>query len=343
MNGSIERAGGPTRRARPRTRVLAILLGAAAIAAMAPRIAHADSTSGEVTYLSDGFVAKRCSGPTDALHYEVFPSPITGRHPIAFILTGTGWKGSADCDTTTRLERYRLMDPVAQAWAQAGYVAINVETHGYANGLHGDLTYPGPGLWEASTIADAQVEIDIKAAVRFFFASHPLATYGADESLGLLAVGSSSGAHDAYMLALTGVPGHRFTLAVGWSGFPDATLGGSYGESVFDTYMQTTPGSDVESFGDPIHRLTATSPPEYVSNATREFVGKAGAEAYVAACRQLGVPAWLREPNTSNHAAAYLQYVFTGIAPEFSDPPASVGATVSQDTWSFASAYRQGP
>jgi len=299
--------------------------------------------SPEMTYLSDGFVANRCLGPTDALHYNVFTPTTVGRHPIAFVLDGTGWKGSAECDPTTGVEKYRAMDSVARAWAIAGYVAIDIEVHGYANGLYGDLTYPGPGLWQGSGIADADVEIDVKAAVRFFFAHSPLATYGADERLGLVAVGSSSGAHDAHMLSLTGVAGHRFTLAVAWSGFPAATLGGAYGEGVFDTYMRATRGSDVENFGDPIHRLSSTSPPQYVSNATGEFINEAAAEAFVSACRALGVIAWLREPDSSNHAAGYLPYVFTGIAPERSDPPATIGQTVAQDSWSFASLYRAAP
>jgi len=74
----------------------------------------------EITYLSDGFVATRCSGSTDALHYEVFTPTAIGHHPIAFVLMGTGWKGSADCDPTTGLERYHAMDPIARSWANAG-------------------------------------------------------------------------------------------------------------------------------------------------------------------------------------------------------------------------------
>jgi hypothetical protein len=309
--------------------------------------AHASSTTRagnpvEFTYVHDGFVANRCSGPTDALHYEVFVPPRHHPHPIAFMIDGTGWLGSADCNPSTGQEYYHEMDPVALEWAQAGYVVVNVEEHGFMDGLFGDMTYPGPGAWENSTVADAVVQIDVKAAVRFFFAHDPIGHFDADESLGLVAVGSSSGGHDAEMLALTGVSGHRFTAAVAWSGLPDARLGGADAQSVFDVYMRTTAGSDVESFGEPIDRLTPDAPPQYVANGTQEFESPAGTAAYFAACQALGVTSWLRILNTDLHGAYYLDYVFTGTLPEFTEPPARVGWTVGADSLLFASFLGRG-
>ena len=58
---------------------------------------------------------------------------------------------------------------------------------------------------------------------------------------------------------------------------------------------------------------------------------------YSNAARSLGVVMWLREPNTWKHAVAYLRYVFTGVAPEVSDPSAIVGTTVLNDSLLFAS------
>jgi acetyl esterase/lipase len=184
--------------------------------------------------------------------------------------------------------------------------------------------------------ADGTVQLDIKPAIEFFFAHDP-GRYGADEKLGVIAFGGSSGAHNAYLLSITGVPGHRIWAAVGWSGLPDVALAGTYPESVFDKYMRTTPGTDVEAFGDPEHRINASSPPQYVANGTREFISPANAEQYVTTCRNLGVAAcWERILSTGAHASGYARYTFTGSAPEVTAPPAAPGTTVLADSIGFA-------
>ena len=61
-----------------------------------------------------------------------------------------------------------------------------------------------------------------------YFLDHNPRQYGADPSKGLIAFGSSSGAHNAYMLANTGLPDAHFAAAIGWSGFPDVGAAGNY-------------------------------------------------------------------------------------------------------------------
>lgn len=100
--------------------------------------------------------------------------------------------------------------------------------------------------------------------------------------------GGSSGGHNAYMLALTGVPGYHFAAAVGWSGLPDAGASGAYARSVFDRYMRASPGSDRGNFGDPYHRITANSPPQYIANGLTEFIAPANAVEFKSRCLAVG-------------------------------------------------------
>lgn len=318
--------------------VASVAVVGAALAATSQTGAMAASTSflksSEITYGDDGHVANSCSGPTSKLHYVVFYPASPGPHPIVFGMSGTGFAGNAGCDSTTHNDTYRSFDSVMQRWAAAGYVAVNIEYHGYLNGLFGDLTYPGVGKW--GTIADGTVQLDIKPAIEFFFAHNP-AQYGAAESAGVVAFGASSGAHNAYMLGLTGVPGHRIWAAVGWSGLPDVSLSGPTAQSIFDKYMQTKPGTDVENFGDPEHRIGTTSPPQYVANGLKEFIAASNAEQYFKTCKVLNIPnCYERIPNTSAHAEGYSNYTFTDTAPEITNPSAVRGQTVFSDTIAFA-------
>jgi hypothetical protein len=234
------------------------------------------------------------------------------------------------------LDQYHAFDFEMSQWAKAGFVAVNIEYHGYRDGLYGDLTYPGRGKW--GNTADGIVQRDVKPAVEYFFGHDP-GQYGADERRGVIAFGGSSGAHNAYMLSITGVPGHRIWAAAGWSGLPDASLGGSVAQAAFDTYMQTKPGTDIEKFGDPAHRITATSPPQYIAGGTGEFIAAANAERYFQICKRLKVAlCYERILNTSAHAAGYERYAFMGKPPEITNPKAVRGQTVFRDTIDFADA-----
>lgn len=297
--------------------------------------------SPEITYEQDGFSAPTCSGPSSALNYVVFYPSAPGPHPVVFGMSGSGFSGNAGCDSSTGEARYRQMDLEMQKWAAAGFVAVNIEYHGYDNGLNGDVTYPGPGNW--SDVADGTVQLDIKPAIEYFFANDP-AQYGADESQGVVAFGESSGAHNAYMLGDTGVPGHSIWAVVGWSGMPDASLSGSTAEGVFDAYMRTQPGTDVENFADPEHRISAASPPQYIANGSNEFIAAANAEQYFQTCTQDGIPlCYERIPNTSAHASGYEDYVFTGSSPEITNPLATPGQTVFDDTLAFVNTVLHAP
>ncbi len=290
----------------------------------------------EVTYEHDGYSQSTCSG-TDALNYTVFAPTAAGPHPIVFGITGTGFKGSAGCDSSNPpQEVYTSLNSVMEQWAQAGYVAVNIEYHGYTNGLFGDLTYPGAGKWAAT--ADGTVQLDIIPAIQYFLANNP-EQYGADPTDGIVLLGSSSGAHDAYMTAAVGVPGVKIAAVIGWSGLPDVSKAGSYPESVFDQYMQTGPGTDIENFGDPDHRISSSLPPEYIANGLTEFISPTNAEQYASDLSASGVTNWLRIPDTSEHAQSYADYAFTGVSPEVSQPPATVGSTVLQDSIAFADQY----
>lgn len=291
-------------------------------------------TSPEVTYGDDSHAAPRCSGDSSQLHYVVLYPSSPGPHPIVFGMVGTGFSGAAGCNRKTGLETYRRLDAVMKAWAQAGFVAVNIEYHGYSNGLYGDLTYPGAERW--GDHADATVELDIKPAMRYFL-SHQPGQYGADPSAGIVVFGSSSGAHNAYMVGATGIGGYKIAAVVAWSGLPDVADAGDYARSVFDRYMRTTAGSDVENFGDVQHRLQPGSPAQYTANGLTEFISANNAESYEARCQSLRLAAcWLRIPNTSAHAQGYSSYVFTGQSPEVSEPAATPGATVLQDSIAFA-------
>jgi hypothetical protein len=288
----------------------------------------------EIVYGDDGFSAGRCQGRSSQLHYVVFYPSTPGPHPIVFGMQGTGFAGSAGCSAASGKEAYRGLDPAMKAWAQAGFVAVNIEYHGYSNGLFGDMTYPGPGRW--GDVADATVELDIKPAMLYFL-SHDPQRYGAAESSGVVVFGGSSGAHNAYMVGITGLQGHRISAVVGWSGLPDVADSGAYPESVFDRYMRTRPGTDVEYFGDPEHRLSSTGPPQYIANGLKEFISPANAERYNAHCRALAAAVcWERVLNTSAHAQGYAAYTFSGQPPEITDPRAAVGTNVQQDSIEFA-------
>lgn len=290
--------------------------------------------SPEIRYGNDGYFAQGCNGPSSALHYIVYYPSSRGPHPIVFGMSGSGFEGNSNCDPKLGRAQYQSFDLEMRRWAEAGFVAVNIEYHGYKNGLYGNATYPGAGKWGSA--ADGIVQLDIKPAVEYFFGHDP-AQYGADERQGVIAFGGSSGAHNAYMLSITGVPGHRIWAAAGWSGLPDASLGGSVAEAAFDRYMQAQPGSDIERFGDPAHRLMRTSPPQYIANGTGEFIAAANAERYFQICTELKVPfCYERILDTSGHAAEYENYVFTGASPEITDPKATQGQTVFEDTLAFA-------
>lgn len=308
--------------------------------------AHSDTTdsrtvdgvvaSPPITYGGDGYFAQQCTGPTSKLHYIVFHPSTPGPHPIVFGMSGSGFAGNANCDSKIGKDLYQSFDSEMARWAKAGFVAVNIEYHGYQNGLYGNLTYPGPGKWGDK--ADGTVQLDIKPAVEYFFAHNP-GQYGADERKGVIAFGGSSGAHNAYMLSVTGVPGHRISAAAGWSGLPDAALGGRAARAAFDAYMQTRPGTDLENFGDPEHRISPKTPPQYIANSTTEFIAAANAEQYFRKCEQLKIPScYERIVNTSGHAGEYEDYVFTGSPPEITMPQAIKGQTVFDDTIAFADA-----
>ena len=290
--------------------------------------------SGPITYGHDGHPAATCEGETDALDYVVQWPAVPGQHPVVFGMTGTGFAGAAACDPKTHQDGYRGFDGAMRSWAAAGYVAVNIDYHGYRDKLFGNLTYPGKGKW--GDVADGTVQLDIKPAIEYFL-HHDPQQYGADLSQGAIAFGASSGAHNAYMLAITGVPGVRIAAAAGWSGFPDMSLAGSYAHWIFNHYMRSTPGSDVENFADPEHRLRAGSPPEYVANGTLEFIRPANAEQYAATCTRLHIAfCYERIVNTRNHADFYARYIFTGHAPEVTSPRAVTGQTVTEDSIAFA-------
>jgi hypothetical protein len=293
--------------------------------------------SDEIVYANDGHVAQRCSGRTADLHYVVFYPDDGLSHPVVFGMVGTGFTGSTICPPGGTREGYRGIDSIMQDWAAAGFVAVNVEYHGARDGLFGDMTYPGPVSWGGR--ADGSVELDIKPAMQHFL-SQDASRFHADEKLGLVVFGASSGAHNAYMVGATGLPGHHISAVIGWSGMPDAELGGNYARHIFDSYLRTTPGSDVESFADPEHRVQAGAPPEYIANGLGEFIDAQTARAYYQRCQSLGIAAcWLRLPNTKRHAEGYASYVFTGQGPESTVPAAQAGKTLEQDSIAFALRY----
>ena len=299
------------------------------------------NTSPEILYMTDKYMATNCSGRLSGeLHYTVFSPAAAGPHPIVFGMQGSGFKGVAGGRVGQKHTQYRNLDRCLWPWVKAGFVAVNIEYHGYANGLYGDLTYPGKGKWGA--VADGTVELNVKPAVLHFLSHNP-GQYGADPSLGMVSFGGSSGAHNAHMLGITGVPGYRFACVVAWSGQPDNT---DNEENVHfnSLYMRTTNGSDKEWFADPMHRLEASSPSQYTANGLQEFIHEKNAVVYHKLCVKVLGPSnsWLRIPNTTLHAAAYANYKFTGLAPEVTSPPAVIGTTVEEDSILFASRYVKG-
>jgi hypothetical protein len=290
--------------------------------------------SAPVTYESDGFSAKTCSGTSSALQYVVTYPTSPGPHPIVFATRGSGFAGTANC--TNGKPFYLGEQKIMNQWAAAGYVAVNIEYHGFDNGLYGDLTYPGPGKW--GTTADGTVELDVKPAINYFL-SHDPGQYGADPSTGVVLFGGSSGGNDAYMVALTGIPGYTVSAVIGWSAQLDvaASVGG---RNAFDKYMQTKPNTDVEHFADPFYRLTPTAPPQYGANGLHEIHDPATVEDYMTECRAMQVKAcWERILDTSLHGEAYAFLPITGQPPEIIDPAAQPGATVIQDSISFANQF----
>jgi hypothetical protein len=318
--------------------VLAVLIASrlalpGSASAVSPRIAETK----DIIYMTDTVMGRPCAdspGTPFDLHYNVWYPDDGKAHPIVFTFQGRGFRSTSTC-VEGNVESFENMDPEAETWASSGFVAVNVEYHGYDDGLFGDLTYPGPGQWDS--IADGSVELNLKVAVNFFLSHNP-AQYGAAESKGLIAFGGSAGGHAAHMLAITGPGGgHTIAAAIGWSGLPDAHDGGPSGENPFLTYMRATDPSDRMNFGDPYHRLAATSPPQYVANSTGEFIEEQNAINYWQLCRQVGVAAcWLRIPPNNAHATAYENYCFTAQQGEVTKPQATLHITVFDDSIKFA-------
>jgi hypothetical protein len=101
--------------------------------------------------------------------------------------------------------------------------------------------------------------------------------------------------------------------------------------------MRTRPGTDVEKFGDPAHRISASSPPQYIAGGTGEFIAAANAEQYFRTCKRLKISlCYERILDTAAHAAGYENYVFTDSPPEITNPLAIKGQTVFMDTIAFA-------
>ncbi len=57
-----------------------------------------------------------------------------------------------------------------KVWANNGWVTINVEYYGKANGRFGRDSFPGPN-W--GSMADGTVELNVKRAVKYFFDHNP--------------------------------------------------------------------------------------------------------------------------------------------------------------------------
>ncbi len=289
---------------------------------------------GQVFYANDQYSQGSCDG-TGNLYYDVLGPTNKGRYPILFGITGTGFKGAAGCGSNGKAVYLGFNSTLAN-FAKAGFIVVNIEYHGYTNGLFGGITYPGSNQWGFST--DATVQLDVMKAIETFLKGNP-SQYGADPSKGIVVFGSSSGAHCAYMVGSVGIKGFKISAVIGWSGLPDVSLSGSYPQSVFDKYMDTTRNSDIENFGDPNHRAHRSMPPTYIANGLKEFISPVNAETYYSTLQKLGVVTWLRIPNTSLHAASYENYVFRGVSPELSSPAAANGTTVLQDSINFAKKF----
>src|SRR5579859_133534 len=116
----------------------------------------------QIVYGNDGFGTGTCDG-TGSLSYVVIYPTAPGVYPVVFGTVGTGFHGAAAC--VNGQPQYLQFNGEMQLWAQAGFVAVNIEYHGTDNGLFGDMTYPGAGQW--GTKADATVELDLKPAIQF--------------------------------------------------------------------------------------------------------------------------------------------------------------------------------
>src|SRR4029077_10658978 len=100
---------------------------AALLASLACGPIGGTAPSEEITYGNDGHKAMRCNGPTADLHYVVFSPSGPGPFPVVFGMIGTGFDGSATCTQGGKGEIYRGMDRTMRRWAEAGYVAVNIE------------------------------------------------------------------------------------------------------------------------------------------------------------------------------------------------------------------------
>jgi len=213
---------------------------------------------------------------------------------------------------------------------------VNIEYHGYDDGLFGDASYPGTD-W--GTAADGISELNVKVAMEHFLANDPQ-QYGADPSKGIVVFGGSAGGHTAHLVGSTGIDGYAISAVVGWSAMPEASKAGT---KTFDRYMETTTGSDVFRFGDAIHRITASSPPQYISNSVGEFLNPQNAIDYYNTCVGLlgASKCYLRiMDKTSCHAAGCSNYVFGQQGHnDITDPPATPGSTLFQDTIAFADQF----
>ncbi len=301
------------------------------------------SSTRPIRYMSDTVNGTPCGvPPTPLLHYRVFyPKFVAGvTYPIVFGANGAGFEGNSDCYKGAN--RWSAYDPIMQTWAQAGFVAVNIEYHGYNDGLFGDSTCPtGDCAPPWGSVADGFVERNIKVAIQYFF-DHDPARYGADESKGVISFGGSAGGHGMYMLALTGpVGGHTFAAGVAWSGMPNITVAGTKSVNPYDSYMETsgTTGNTFD-FGNAYLRMTSASPALYFANGIAERVNKASAQTAYDQCVALAISMCsLRIVDDGNaHAAQYKDYAFKGPSDpnEVSDPPAVVGMTVFDDTICFA-------
>jgi hypothetical protein len=296
-----------------------------------------------IQYMTDTVNGTPCGvPPTPVLHYRVFyPKVRPGvTYPIVFGANGAGFEGNSDC--YKGVNRWSNYDPILQTWAKAGFVAVNMEYHGYNDGLFGDSTCPtGNCAPPWGTVADGIVERNLKVAVQFFF-DHQPELYGADESKGVLVFGGSAGGHGIYQLGLTGPVGtHHFAAAIAWSGMPNVTVAGSRVTTPYDKYMEIAgPGGSRFDFGNAYLRLNSASPALYLANGNDEMVNAESVQTTFDQCGVVHVSlCYLRIVDGGKaHAAQYKDYAFRGPSDpiEVTDPPATVGMTVFQDTICFA-------
>jgi hypothetical protein len=306
-----------------------------------PALAAPAFQSTEVRYLTDTVAGRPCTIPTgetaNDLHYRVHSPTQAGDYPIVFGLAGNGYESTSTCVNAAKgIERFEQLDSIMATWVRAGYVAVNIEYHGYDDGLFGDASYPGTD-W--GTAADGISELNAKVAMEFFLANDPQ-RFGADPSKGIVLFGGSAGGHSAHLVGNTGIDGYAISAVVGWSAMPEASKAGT---KKFDLYMQTTTGSDVFDFGDAIHRITASSPPQYISNSVDEFLDPQNAIDYYNTCVGLlgGSKCYLRIlDQTSCHATGCSKYAFGQPGHnDTTEPPATPGSTLFQDTIAFADQF----